>query len=195
MDIIKHFGSHMTTYHVAARHLSARQVFEMVELLGIVTTKPGSESRALSELQNLFQRYNVNAEAQASRTPGVIEMRGSTPKGLLAAAISRNKLAFVNKAILFHAVSQADLRSISETASRAVRSFAMNHKADSFKVRTEQRSAGLGEGGKLKAHEVDVFVGDFIRRELGLRVELETPSLTVLVELLGDEAGIALIPG
>jgi len=156
------------------------------DILALVTVKPGSEGRAIEEIEDLFARFNVPARAAQSPVGGNVIIRGTAAKGLLAAVLGRLQSASVQRVVIFTAVTSSDLKEIATACSSALKQLMSKKQVSTFRVKAKCRATALSE------HEVEVEVGRRLKEECGIPVDLSNPSVTVYVEVLGDLAGVAL---
>ena len=156
------------------------------ELLALATTKPGSEERALKELEDLFLRFNVKVRIVKSGVGGNILIYGSVPKGYLAAILSRSRLAYSNRVMVFSAATRTQIDDIVLASVNLVKTVAAKKKISTFGVKARCR------GSQISAHEIEILVGQNIKERLGLAVNLSSPALVIYIEVIGEVTGIAV---
>ncbi|WFO76319.1 SPOUT family RNA methylase [Desulfurococcaceae archaeon MEX13E-LK6-19] len=117
----------------------------------------------------------------------VLVKAGSLDPELLVKEIER-KVIEADKVIPIDAVTKARLDEMARVAAEIARNKISPN--ETFAVRTTRR--GRHDFTSL---DVNVVVGDAVRKATGASVNLKYPDKIVLVEIIGDEALISILPG
>ncbi len=104
------------------------------------------------------------------------------------ASLISERVVEADRIIKIDSVTRADLQEMAKTASELAQNAIASDEC--FAVRTTRR----GTHG-FTSIQVNVVVGDAVRRATGACVNLDMPDKIVLVEILGDEAFISIYPG
>ena len=104
------------------------------------------------------------------------------------ASIISSEIPEADRIILIEGVAEADPQKIAETASMISRN--KIDRKECFAVRTVRRGKH-----NFTSIDVNIVVGDAVRRETGACVNLSNPDKIVLVEIIRDKAYISIVPG
>ncbi len=104
------------------------------------------------------------------------------------ASIILSEIPEADRIILIEGVAKADPQKIAETASILSRN--KIDRKECFAVRTVRRGKH-----NFTSIDVNIIVGDAVRRETGACVNLSNPDKIVLVEIIRDKAYISIVPG
>ncbi len=151
----------------------------------LVKTPLGMEKVAASYIQELDPEAEVEVSPRGFK--GLILVKPSKDKHELSREIEKNVLE-AEKVITAEACSKADLEEIAKVAAEIASKHIASH--ESFAVRTVRRGKH-----SFRSIDVNVVVGDYVRRATGAFVNLSEPDKVVQVEIIGDIALIAIIPG
>ncbi len=145
----------------------------------VVTCPPGREGDAILELEWALEKVKVH---------------GTDWRGVLIAETPLEKMEVINRLLSFETqalqrVTPLDYllpAKLEEIEKKAVE--LMEGKTGTFAVRAKVRG-----NKKLREKEIERAVGSRIVEEYGLKVNLSSPDLVVVVEVIGKRAGIGVL--
>lgn len=151
----------------------------------LVKTVLGMERVAASHIKDIDPDARVHPSPQGFR--GLVLVEPSRPKEAVAREIEE-KVPEAEKVITAEACTEADPGKIAEAAARV----AQQHisPGETFAVRTVRRGRH-----SFTSIDVNVVAGDRVRKATGAIVNLSEPDKVVLVEIIGRQALITVIPG
>ncbi|ALL00181.1 RNA-binding protein [Pyrodictium delaneyi] len=151
----------------------------------LVKTILGMERVAASYIAEMDPDARIEPAPRGFR--GLVLVEASKDKYELAREIEA-KVPEVEKVVVAEACTEADPAKIAETAAALAPRFISSN--ETFAVRTVRR----GRHG-FTSIDVNVVVGDAVRRATGAQVNLRYPDKVVAVEIIQDLALIAFYPG
>ncbi len=151
----------------------------------LVKTVLGMENVAASYIEELDPQAEVIAAPKGFR--GLVLVKPSRDKRELARLIEE-QVPEAEKVIVVEGCAPADPKEIAEVAARLAPRYIGPD--DTFAVRTTRR----GRHG-FTSIDVNVVVGDAVRKATGAGVNLRRPDWVVAVEIIADRAFIAFYPG
>ena len=151
----------------------------------LIKTKLGFEKIVASRIRELEPNIKVTIAPQGFL--GLVTISGSRDKHTLAKLIKEHVLE-AEKVIIIERTVKANPNIIAKEAAKlASQKISSN---ETFAVRTTRR-------GKhpFTSIDVNIIVGDAVRKETKATVNLRNPDKVVLVEIIRDIALISIIPG
>ncbi len=154
--------------------------------LVIVKTELGAERLAASRIRDLDPLARVEAAPRGLRGMVLVEPGGLSRDELVRLILERVPEA--GRVIPVDACARAVLEEMARVAAEVARGRISS--SETFAVRTVRRGRH-----PFTSIDVNVVVGDAVRRATGASVNLERPDKVVAVEIVEDEAYIAVVPG
>ena len=149
----------------------------------IVKTQLGMERIAASRIEEL----GLRAEPSPRGFKGLVLVYGCMDPESDKARIE-GEVVEADRVIVIEAVSRADPEEIARKASELAREKIAGEEC--FAVRTVRRGRH-----PFTSIDVNVIVGDAVKKATGACVNLSFPDKIVQVEIIGDRAYIAILPG
>ncbi len=118
---------------------------------------------------------------------GLVSIKKCSDKYRLAREIEKT-IPEAERVIIIEAQARADLQEIAEKAAALAKERISS--SETFAVRTVRRGKH-----SFTSIDVNVVVGDAVRKATGASVNLSYPDKIVLIEIIGPEAGIAIVDG
>jgi len=153
--------------------------------LVLIKTVLGMEKVVASLVKELDPGAKATPSPRGFR--GLVLVEPSIEKHEFARLVEE-KIPEAEKVIVAEACAPADLQEIARVAAELAKTRIRSDK--SFAVRTTRR----GRHG-FTSIDVNVVVGDAVRRATGASVNLSRPDKVVLVEIIQDEALVSIVPG
>ncbi|MHC1579823.1 MAG: SPOUT family RNA methylase [Candidatus Alkanophagales archaeon] len=158
-------------------------MFEPFDVL--VTTQRGMERVAASRIAELDPQARV--EPKPLGLLGLVLVRGASDRWRLRDAI-KARVPEAEKVLAMDVCVRAELDAIAAAAGElAARSIS---KDETFAVRTNRRGSH-----DFTSVDVNVRVGDVVRRVVGAEVDLSFPDKILWVEIVGGTAGLTVTEG
>ena len=151
----------------------------------LVKTVLGMERVAASYIRELDE--NAVVEVAPKGFKGLVLVKPSVDKYSLARLIEE-KVPEAEKVVVVEGCAPADPKEIAEVAASLAPTFISS--SETFAVRTVRRGRH-----SFTSIDVNVVVGDAVRRATGASVNLRFPDKVVAVEIIADQAFIAFYPG
>ncbi len=151
----------------------------------IVKTVLGMEQVAASYIEELDPNARVKPAPYGLK--GLVLVEASTDKNELAKLIEE-RVPEAEKVIVAEACTEADPKAIAEEAAHLAPRYIKPE--NTFAVRTVRRGRH-----SFTSIDVNVVVGDAVRKATGASVNLRFPDWVVAVEIIHDRAYIAFYPG
>ena len=151
----------------------------------LVKTVLGMEEVAASHIEELDPGAEVVPAPRGFR--GLVLVKPSTDKRRLAELIEK-EVPEAEKVIVIDACAPADPREIAEVAAGLAKE--QIGEDETFAVRTTRRGRH-----SFTSIDVNVVVGDAVRKATGAAVNLNEPDKIVGVEIIADRAFISIYPG
>ncbi len=152
----------------------------------LVKTALGFERIVASRIKEIDEEAVVIPSPRGFKGLVLVKAGKLEPRRLYKEILER--IVEADTVLYIQAVAPADPRAIAEKAAELARD--MISRDESFAVRTTRR----GRHG-FTSIDVNVVVGDMVRRVTGASVNLSRPDKVVMVEIIGDKAYISIIPG
>ncbi len=152
----------------------------------IVKTELGAERIAASRIRDLDPLARVEAAPRGLRGMVLVEPGGLGKDEL--ARLVEERVPEAGRVIPVDVCTRAELEEMARAAAEAARGRILE--SETFAVRTTRRGRH-----PFTSIDVNVVVGDAVRRATGATVNLTRPDKVVLVEIVEDEAYIAIVPG
>ena len=150
----------------------------------IVKTVLGMERLAASYMKEIDPGARLEVSPRGFR--GIVLAHPSLEKHLFAKTVEE-KVPEAEKVIVAEACSEADPGRIAEAAARIAGGFIASD--STFAVRTVRRGSH-----RFTSIDVNIVVGEHVRRATGASVNLTEPDVVVAVEIIGERAFIGFIP-
>ena len=150
----------------------------------VVTCRLDMERVVASYIKELDPRVEVEPSPMGFK--GVVLVYGATDRQALAEAIKRG-VPEADKVYVVLECARADVGEIAEASRKIAR---LIKPGETFAVRTTRR----GRHG-FTSIDVNVAVGKVVKESTGAQVDLENPDKVVVVEIFGDVAHLAVVPG
>lgn len=151
----------------------------------IVSSESGSEDAAKVEVLDALLFHDPEVKLVETKHKDLfLVITGLKPlkaHSLIIGSLPRH----ISRVIPVEELCQTDLRQIKESCLRLI----SGKKAKSFAVRAKVR------GLDLSPSSIERDIGAFIKSSTGFAVNLENPDLICYVEILGELAGITVLPG
>ena len=151
----------------------------------LVKTVLGMERVAASYIIEIDPRAEVEVSPQGFK--GLILVKPSRDKYEVAREIE-SRIPEAEKVIVIEGCAPAEPSSIAKVAAELAPVYISNN--ETFAVRTVRRGKH-----NFTSIDVNVIVGDAVRKATGASVNLRFPDKVVAVEIIGDRAFIAFYPG
>ncbi len=152
----------------------------------LITTIQGKEHTAMEEIPDCLYRFDENVRVEAAPFKGVLKVYTSIPSREAARIIASCWTSHVVRIVPLDIVVEASLPRIVEEVVKLARERRLSK--ETVAVKCTRR------GGRLRSSkEVEEEVGAALKNSLRLKVNLSNPDVLVRIEVLGDEAGIALL--
>ncbi len=149
----------------------------------LVKTKLGFEKIVASRIKDLDPTARVIPSPKGFKGLVLVETEDLT---VLAEDIAK-KIIEAEKVFVPEICVKAELDDIAEGVKTILNKI---KETDTFAVRTHRRGKH-----SFTSIDVNVLLGDIIRKETGAHVNLTRPDKIVQVEIIGDEALLAIVPG
>ena len=150
----------------------------------IVKTRLGMERIAANRIKEILEDAEVNPRPNGLL--GLITVK--TENKFEAAEKIREKILEADRIILVDAQTKAEIKNIIEKAVKIAEK--RIGRKESFAVRTVRRGRH-----NFTSVDVNVALGEAVRRRIEARVDLTNPDKIIRVEIIGETALIAIIPG
>ncbi|AEM39140.1 THUMP domain-containing protein [Pyrolobus fumarii 1A] len=154
--------------------------------LVIVKTELGAERIAASRIRDLDPLAKVEAAPRGLRGMVLVEPGGLSKDEL--ARLIEERVPEAGRVIQVDACVKAELDEMARVAAELAKT--RISASETFAVRTTRRGRH-----PYTSIDVNVVVGDAVRKATGATVNLTRPDKVVLVEIIQDEALIAIVPG
>jgi len=151
----------------------------------LVKTVLGMEKTAASYIEELDPGAVVTPSPRGFK--GLVLVKPSKDKSRLAKEIEE-KVPEAEKVLIIYGCAPADPREIAEVAAALAPSYMRS--SETFAVRTTRRGRH-----SFTSIDVNVVVGDAVRKATGASVNLRYPDKVVAVEIIADRAFISFYPG
>ncbi|NPB02228.1 MAG: hypothetical protein GXO28_04885 [Methanopyri archaeon] len=151
----------------------------------LVTCPAGFEFECVRELERILSEKDEFVEVEPTYFKGVLVVRSDLDPEEIVRTVAEADTDWVARIAPIHRTVRADLRSIVRTAT-ALAERRIPEDA-TFAVRCRRRG-----DPPFSSKDVEVEVGDAVRKATGASVDLENPDYLVWVEVLQDTVGIAV---
>lgn len=153
----------------------------------LITCDCGKEEKAKREALDCIFHLDPDALGVITQYPGVVLIASARlSSNDISDAIVSSENAYIKKVVPFQAFLKVkDLSEAVEAALKALGKF--GGQVSSFKVSCRKRGAVL-----KSAHELEEVLGNEISKAFGLRADLRSPQLEVVIEVVDDLVGICL---
>ncbi len=152
----------------------------------LVKTELGAERLAASRIRDIDPRARVEAAPRGLRGMVVVEPGGYSKEEL--ARLIEERVPEAGRVIPVDACTEAVLEKMAAVAAEVAK--AKISPGETFAVRTTRRGRH-----PYTSIDVNVVVGDAVRKATGASVNLTSPDKVVLVEIVQDDAYISVMPG
>ncbi len=151
-------------------------------MLIVITSKPGKEMRAFTEMMDLFVSNNINAsQSSIFSSSGVLVIDADCNISVLAEHLKRYKRFYTLKVMPIQIVVNNTLEDLANGVVNLMKDF-----KGTFAVRATKR-------GPISAKTIEEYLGRIISEKLGLSVDLKNPNYIIVIEGLGSKAGITIL--
>lgn len=152
----------------------------------VITCEKGKEEQALVEFLDCVYHVDLSVKVERTSFPGVLIAVSSLESRSLLRVLRSYSIKNVKRAV---PVDRWVPATMSHVLQAVLELCAGKLKPPlTFAVRCSRRGKAF-----KSSLEVEVFVGDELRRESGCEVNLEEPDYVVCVEVIGNYAGVALL--
>ncbi|MEM1537301.1 MAG: THUMP domain-containing protein [Candidatus Nezhaarchaeales archaeon] len=152
----------------------------------IITCEKGKEEQALIEFLDCVYHADLNVKVEKTSFPGVLIATSSIePRSLLRVLRSYN-VKNIKRAIPVDKLVPADLDHVLQAALELC--VKQLKPPSTFAVKCERRGRAF-----RSSLEVEVLVGEELRRKLGCKVDLKRPDYLVCIEVVDGHAGVTLL--
>ncbi len=152
----------------------------------IVKTELGAERLAASRIRDLDPLARIKAAPRGLRGMVLVEPGGLSRDELVK--LIEEKVPEAGRVIPVDACARASLEEMARVAVEVAKG--RISASESFAVRTTRRGRH-----PFTSIDVNVVVGDAVRRATGASVNLTQPDKVVLVEIVDEDAFISVVPG
>ena len=152
----------------------------------LATCAAGKEEQAEVELLDALLRGDPAAEVVRTGFPGVLLVRTSLSPREALRLVRSMEMAYVKSAVALELIVPAELSTIKEACISLAREKGIGP-GTRFAVRCRRRGRSIAS-----SHEVEVVVGEALRRATGAEVDLGEPDVVFRIEVIGDMAGVGL---